>query len=62
MRVRKSLPDQCYNVSQPAGELSARWAGRGEVGPGPDQPEVLQVRISYVIAALQKEETHDFEV
>ncbi|MEM6635165.1 MAG: GPW/gp25 family protein [Pseudomonadota bacterium] len=35
---------------------------RVEVGPGPGQPEVLLVKISYVIAAIQREETHEFEV
>ena len=32
------------------------------VGPGPGAPEVLLVRIRYVIAALQKEEIHEIEV
>jgi uncharacterized protein len=31
-----------------------------QVGAPADQPEVLKVRISYTIAALQKEEVHDF--
>lgn len=31
-----------------------------EVGPGPDEPEVLLVQITYTIAALQKEERHSF--
>ena len=31
-----------------------------QVGAPTDQPEVLKVRISYTIAALQKEEVHDF--
>jgi hypothetical protein len=30
------------------------------VGTAPGNPEVLLVRIAYVIAALQKEEVHDF--
>lgn len=33
-----------------------------EVGARADAPEVLLVRIRYVIAALQKEERHEFEV
>ena len=32
------------------------------VGHGPGAPEVLVVRIRYVIAALQKEEIHEIEV
>lgn len=32
------------------------------VGPGDGAPEVLLVRIRYVIAALQKEEIHEIEV
>ncbi len=32
------------------------------VGPGAGAPEVLLVRIRYVIAALQKEEIHEIEV
>ena len=32
------------------------------VGAGPGAPEVLLVRIRYVIAALQKEEIHEIEV
>lgn len=32
------------------------------VGPGEGQPEVMMVRISYTIAALQKQERHEFEV
>ncbi|MBK0327766.1 GPW/gp25 family protein [Rhodobacteraceae bacterium F11138] len=32
------------------------------VGAPPDAPEVLLVRIRYVIAALQKEEIHEIEV
>lgn len=44
-----------------AGEVDPKTI-RVEVGPGPDQPEVLLVRITYVIAALQKEETHAFEI
>ena len=35
---------------------------RIEVGAPPDQPEVLMVRISYTLAALQKEESHAFTV
>lgn len=44
-----------------AGEVDPKSI-RVEVGPGPSAPEVLLVRITYVIAALQKEETHEFEV
>lgn len=33
-----------------------------DVGRGPGAPEVLLVRIRYVIAALQKEEIHEIEV
>ena len=35
---------------------------RIEVGAPTDQPEVLMVRISYTLAALQKEESHAFTV
>ena len=44
-----------------AGEVDPKTI-RVEVGPGSDKPEVLMVRISYVIAALQKEETHEIEI
>jgi hypothetical protein len=33
-----------------------------DVGPGPGQPEVLLVEITYTIAALQKEERHSFQL
>lgn len=33
-----------------------------EVGATPDRPERLLVRITYTVAALHKEETHDFVV
>jgi hypothetical protein len=33
-----------------------------DVGAPPDQPEVLLVSITYTIAALQKEESHRFEL
>ncbi|MCB1800555.1 MAG: GPW/gp25 family protein [Gammaproteobacteria bacterium] len=42
-----------------AGEVDPKTL-RVEVGPGPGQPEVLLVQISYTIAALQKEERHSF--
>ncbi|MET0179342.1 MAG: GPW/gp25 family protein [Novosphingobium sp.] len=41
------------------GEVDPRTL-KVEVGPGPGQPEVLLVRITYTIAALQKEERHSF--
>lgn len=44
-----------------AGEVDPKTI-RVEVGPGAKAPEVLLVRITYVIAALQKEEVHEFEV
>jgi hypothetical protein len=44
-----------------AGEVDPQTI-RVEVGPGPNRPEVLLVRITYVIAALQKEETHEIEI
>ena len=44
-----------------AGEIDPKTL-RVEVGPGPGQPEVLLVKITYTIAALQKEESHSFEV
>ena len=44
-----------------AGEVDPKTI-RVEVGAPPGQPEVLLVRISYTIAALQKEESHDFRV
>ena len=44
-----------------AGEVDPKTI-RVEVGPGLNMPEVLMVRITYVIAALQKEETHEFEI
>lgn len=42
-----------------AGEVDPKTI-RVEVGAPPGNPEVLLVRIAYVIAALQKEEVHDF--
>lgn len=42
-----------------AGEVDPRTL-KVEVGPGPGQPEVLLVTITYTIAALQKEESHSF--
>lgn len=42
-----------------AGEVDPRTI-RVQVGATPDAPEVLKVRITYTVAALQKEETHDF--
>jgi uncharacterized protein len=44
-----------------AGEVDPKTI-RVEVGATPDAPEVLLVRISYTIAALQKEERHDFRI
>ncbi|MEM7505602.1 MAG: GPW/gp25 family protein [Pseudomonadota bacterium] len=44
-----------------AGEVDPKTL-RVEVGPGPGQPEVLLVKITYTVAALQKEEEHSFEV
>lgn len=44
-----------------AGEVDPKTL-RVEIGPGPGQPEVLLVRITYTVAALQKEESHDFEL
>ena len=44
-----------------AGEVDPKTI-RVNVGPGEHQPEILMVRISYVIAALQKEETHEIAV
>lgn len=44
-----------------AGEVDPKTI-RVEVGPGPNMPEMLLVRITYVIAALQKEETHEIEI
>jgi hypothetical protein len=44
-----------------AGEVDPKTI-RVEVGAPPDRPEVLMVRIAYTIAAIQKEEVHDFEV
>ena len=42
-----------------AGEVDPKTI-RVSVGPG--EPGVLLVRIAYVIAAIQKEETHEIEV
>jgi hypothetical protein len=44
-----------------AGEVDPKTI-RVEVGPGPGRPEVLLVKIAYTVAALQKEERHEFEV
>lgn len=44
-----------------AGEVDPKTL-KVEVGPGPGQPEVLLVQISYTIAALQKEERHSFRL
>lgn len=44
-----------------AGEVDPKTI-RVEVGPGPNAPEALFVRITYVIAALQREETHEIEI
>jgi phage baseplate assembly protein W len=44
-----------------AGEVDPKTL-RVEVGAPADAPEQLLVRISYVIAALQKEESHAFAV
>ena len=42
-----------------AGEVDPRTISV-QVGAPAGQPEVLKVRIAYTIAALQKEEVHDF--
>lgn len=44
-----------------AGEVDPKTL-RVSVGPGPNQPEVLLVTITYTVAALQKEEEHRFEL
>lgn len=44
-----------------AGEVDPKTI-QVNVGARPDAPEVLLVRIRYVIAALQKEEIHEIEV
>ena len=44
-----------------AGEVDPKTL-KVEVGPGPGQPEVLLVQITYTIAALQKEESMRFEL
>jgi uncharacterized protein len=44
-----------------AGEVDPKTI-RVEVGAPPGQPEVLKVRIAYTIAAIQKEEVHDFDL
>jgi hypothetical protein len=44
-----------------AGEVDPKTL-KVEVGPGPGQPEVLLVSITYTIAALQKEESHSFQL
>jgi hypothetical protein len=58
-----------YAQNRLFGALSEALAGEVDpqtiqvtVGPGPGAPEVLLVRIRYVIAALQKEEIHEIEV
>lgn len=42
-----------------AGEVDPKTI-RVEIGAPADRPEVLLVRIAYTVAALQKEEVHDF--
>ena len=44
-----------------AGEIDPKTL-RVDVGAPADAPEQLRVQISYVVAALHKEETHDFLV
>ena len=44
-----------------AGEVDPKSI-RVEIGTPADAPEVLLVRITYTIAALQKEESHDFRL
>lgn len=44
-----------------AGEVDPKTL-QVEVGAPKDNPELLLVRISYVLAALQKEESHEFTV
>lgn len=44
-----------------AGEVDPRTL-TVDVGPGPGQPEVLLIKITYTIAALQKEETLEFRL
>ncbi|WP_020180062.1 GPW/gp25 family protein [Methylopila sp. M107] len=44
-----------------AGEVDPKTL-RVEVGATPDQPERMLVTISYVLAAIQKQETHTFPV
>lgn len=44
-----------------AGEVDPKTL-KVEVGPGPGQPEVLLVSITYTIAALQKEESLSFKL
>ena len=44
-----------------AGEVDPKTI-QVSVGAPDDKPEVLMVRISYTIAALQSEEVHEFEV
>lgn len=58
-----------YAQSRLYGALAEALAGEVDpktievtVGPGAGAPEVLLVRIRYVIAALQKEEIHEIEV
>lgn len=44
-----------------AGEVDPKTI-QVSVGAPDDKPEVLMVKISYTIAALQSQETHEFEV
>lgn len=44
-----------------AGEVDPKTL-QVEVGAPKDRPEMLLVKISYVLAALQKEESHEFTV
>lgn len=44
-----------------AGEVDPKTI-RVSVGAPPDQPEQLLVTIAYVLAALQKEESHEFRL
>jgi hypothetical protein len=44
-----------------AGEVDPKTL-KVEVGASPGQPEVLLVQITYTIAALQKEESHSFQL
>lgn len=44
-----------------AGEIDPKTL-KVDVGADPEKPEILRVHIEYVVAALQKEEHHDFVV